>query len=265
MNIYGTIGYTIFNNNNHHHIIVFADMHDSLKECDNNIIISDWIKNKFDSSVILLEEVERINDMKLGEIWDESKHTQELKKLYLNNKNKIIPVDIRPFLIPFSWEINKDTKITLFNYLLMIDNFFCVNDSYIKDKLKYYNHLLIKTTKSGEHFMALKHMYYNFLVKYNDYFHLSLNKINDNILLEINELLDFIMEWFICSNIDYNKTKPIIIHTGLAHSQNILKLLSHIYNYNIIHQSGTNYINNINENNIDGCVKLINQFSQLFG
>ena len=38
-NIYGTIGYTILKNDNHN-VIVFADMHDQLLDCNNNITIS---------------------------------------------------------------------------------------------------------------------------------------------------------------------------------------------------------------------------------
>jgi hypothetical protein len=263
MNIYGTIGYTILNNNNHN-IIVFADMHDTLKECKNNIIISKWIKNKLDSSYVLLEEVERVDGMKLGEIWDKSKHTQELKNLYLNNPNNIIPVDVRPFLIPFSWEINRNEKVTLFNYLLMIDNFFCINDIYIKSKLKYYNKKLILKKQFGKHFMTIKYIYYKFLLKYNNYLHTYLYLIKDDILVEVNELLDYIMEWFICSNIENLQNKSNIIHTGLAHSQNIILLLTFIYNYNITHQDGINYINNIDENNIYGCIKLLKKYNELF-
>ena len=264
MNIYGTIGYTILNNNGHN-IIVFADMHDELKSCDNNIIISDWIKSKFKSSYILLEEVERLNDIKLGELWTNAEHTQKLKDLYLNNTHVIIPVDVRPFLIPFSWEINKNTLITLSDYLLMIDNFFCINDLYIKSKLKSYNNKKFLSKKCGNHFIAMKKLYYNFLVKHYNYLDTYLYKINNNILTQINELLDFIMEWFICSNVDNSQDKPYIIHTGLAHSENVIKLLYHIYNYKIIDQFGVNYIKDIDDNNINGCVKIINEYNKLFG
>jgi hypothetical protein len=264
MNIYGSLGYTILNNNNHN-IIIFADMHDTLKSCNDNIIISDWMKDKFNSSYILLEEVERIDDMKLGELWSTSKHTQELKKLYLNNPTKIIPVDIRPFLIPFSWEINKDADMTLYNYLIMIDNFFCIEDLHLSKKLKYYNKKLILVKTLGKHFLAMKHIFYNFIIKYNKYLYLKLNEINDDILVQINELLDFIMEWFICSNINSLLDKSIILHAGLAHSQNIIVLLNKIYNYNIVYQNGVNYIDDVDENNINGCVKILNKYTQLFG
>ena len=264
MNIYGSIGYTILKNENHY-IIIFADMHDLLKECKNNVIISEWIYNKFNSSYILLEEVERIKGIELGEIWGESIHTQKLKELYLNNKNNIIPIDIRPFLIPFSWELKKNSKITLYNYLMIIDNFFCIEDLYIKGRLKYYDKKLILLKTLGKHFMALKYIYYNILIKYYEYINKYLYEIDDKILLDINELLDFIMEWYICSNINSLQNKSNIVHTGLAHSENIIILLTNIYNYKIIYQYGTNYIDNINDNNINGCVKLIDKYNKLFG
>ena len=264
INIYGSIGYTILKNKNHY-IILFADNHDLLKECKDNIIISKWIYNKFNSSYILLEEVERIKEIQLDEIWTESKHTQKLKELYLNNKNNIIPVDIRPFLIPFSWESNKESKITLYNYLIKIDDFFCIKDLYIKSKLKYYDKKLILLKTFGKHFMILKYMYYNLLIKYNTYFNKYLYEIDEKILLDINILLDYIMEWYICSNIDSLQDKSNIVHTGLAHSENIIKLLTHIYNYKIIYQYGINYMDNIdNIDSTNGCVKLINEYNKLF-
>ena len=33
----------------------------------------------------------------------------------------------------------------------------------------------------------------------------------------------------------------------MAHSENIIKLLTHIYNYKIVYQYGTNYIDNIDK------------------
>ena len=45
--IFGAIGYTILKNrNNGKKILIFADMHDHLKICDNSIIISEWLKRK---------------------------------------------------------------------------------------------------------------------------------------------------------------------------------------------------------------------------
>jgi hypothetical protein len=78
--LYGSIGYTILNNNqNDKKILIFADMHDKLKKCDNYTKMADWMKGKFNKSKILLEEVNRKN-IYLKELWLKGEHTQELKK-----------------------------------------------------------------------------------------------------------------------------------------------------------------------------------------
>lgn len=261
--IYGTIGYTILENNNHK-VIVFSDMHDQLKECTNNISISNWLKKKFDTSYILLEEVDRNVELKLKELWGDSKHTQELKKLYINNKNIIIPIDIRPFLIPYNWEIEKDDDTTKLNkYLLLLDNFFCIKNNYIKKKLSNYNKNLINNI-SGKHYTILKYKYYLFLLNYNNYLYHEIKNINENILEEINDLLNDIMEWYTCSKINLLQNKSNIIHTGLAHSENIIILLESLYKYKINYKKGINNMNNIN-NITTGCVNIISKYDELFG
>jgi len=263
-NIYGTIGYTILKNDNHN-VIVFADMHDQLLDCNNNITISNWLKNKFDTSYILLEEVDRNTDFKLKELWTESTHTQELKKLYLNNKDIILPVDIRPFLIPYNWEMDKETDKTLLHeYLLLIDNFFCINNKYIKKQIINYNNNLLNNI-SGKHYIILKYKYYSFLLKYYKLLYSELKDIDNNILEEINDLLNDIMEWYICSKIYILQNKSNIIHTGLAHSQNVIKLLIQIYKYNIETASGINVIDKKLDNIKTGCVNIILKYDKLFG
>ena len=79
--LYGTIGYTIFENNiTRKKVIIFADKHDDLESCPNNIDMAVWFKTKFPTSKILLEEVPR-NNVELEELWPTAKHTQSLKNL----------------------------------------------------------------------------------------------------------------------------------------------------------------------------------------
>ena len=121
--VYGAIGFTLLtNNNNNNNVIIFSDMHDKLEKCKEYINISDWLKNKINTSKILLEEVDR-NNNEFFELWKSSEHTQNLKNLYLNNINNIKAIDIRPIMIPFNWEIlelennnnlTSKKKITLF-------------------------------------------------------------------------------------------------------------------------------------------------------
>jgi hypothetical protein len=165
MIIYGAIGYTILSNNEKK-VIIFSDMHDTLNHCDNSIPMSEWLKNKFNTSHILLEEVARQN-VNLKEIWPNSEHTQDLKNLFLENSEKIKPVDIRPFLIPFSWEIvnesNESGKIKLYEFLKDIDNFFSLQNKYLIDNFEMYNLDKINNNKIGEYFLKIKKKYYEFI------------------------------------------------------------------------------------------------------
>ena len=273
MIIYGSIGYTILNNNNKY-VIVFADMHDKLEECDGSITITDWLKLKFKTSHILLEEVSR-EDVKLKEIWPNSKHTQELKKLFLENSNKIKPIDIRPFLIPFSWELLKSSddvlilgSIKLYQFLQNLDLFFCLKDKYLIKKFEMYDFDKINNTKMGNCFIELKKKYYQFICINKDLLNIQLINIfkNYNYLLDqINELLDQIMEWYTCASIVI-LNESSIIHTGLAHSEKIINILTSDYEYMIITEIGTNKLDDIGDlNNTNGCLNFSNEHNNLFG
>jgi hypothetical protein len=273
-NIYGTIGYTVLKNtNNNNKIIVLADSHNTLPNCTDPTNIAKWFKSKFNTSKILLEEVPR-DGFKLEELWPGSPHTQELKNLFINNANIIQPVDIRPYLIPFSWELinepNDDSNIILKQYIRDIDNFYSLKLSYFIDKLDNYKPNNLIHTKLGKHFIIIKKNYGNFLVNYKKYINLPIKKIyskNPSVFYQINTILDEIMEWYICANIILNETKPIIIHAGLAHSEKIIRWLLIQYDYLILNRYGINSLDEIiNKNtNISGCVQLPTDIDMQFG
>lgn len=98
--LYGSIGYTYLTNEliNPKFILVLSDNHSKLPYCNNYKMISDWLKEKINTSNILLEEVPRDNSQNLKEIFINSDHTQKLKNFYINNSNLILGVDIRPLL-----------------------------------------------------------------------------------------------------------------------------------------------------------------------
>ena len=123
MLISGNIGITILENNNKI-IILLADDHSNTKYCDSNsldyhIDIKDFLKKALDSEQqILLEEIPR-DGFNLQELWPNSPHTQNLKTLFLDNID-INGIDIRPYLIPFSWEnLETDTSPELRNYSII--------------------------------------------------------------------------------------------------------------------------------------------------
>ena len=60
INISGSIGYTLLQNGNKK-ILILADMHSELPYCKNGIFVSNWMKSKYKSK-ILLEEVPRENN-----------------------------------------------------------------------------------------------------------------------------------------------------------------------------------------------------------
>lgn len=275
-NIYGTIGYTLFKNpNTNNKIIILADMHDRLPECINQTNISDWFESKFHSSKILLEEVPR-ESVTLHELWPESPHTQKLKNLFLKNQNIIHAVDIRPYLVPFSWEILSELKtsteevydIVLKKYLEKINKFFSMKDQYFIEKLPNYNLEKMKHTKLGKHFLILKKKCKNFLKNYSKSLNLKIKLIyqnNINLLNDLSIILDEIMEWYICANIELYSYKSIILHTGLAHSDNVIKLLKNHYNYKIEDSVGINSMDEVISIPMSGCVELPINIENQFG
>lgn len=271
-NLYGTIGYTILKNNKtNKKIIVFADKHDKLPQCDNQTNISEWFKQKMYSSKILLEEVPR-NSVNLEELWSDSVHTQDLKNIFLENSQTINGLDIRPLLIPFSWEIMVDNgnshNITIKQYLEKINEFFCVKNKYLVDNLQNYNVEQLKGTKLGIHFLLIKKNYKKILENNKQFLNFSVHTIktiNLYLLEEINALLDQIMEWNICANIESNTDKSIIVHAGLAHSEKVVELLLAHYNYDKIIENGINKLNFALNNNVSGCMPMPIDMDKQFG
>jgi len=299
INIYGSIGYVFLSTNNNdmpEYILLLADMHSQLTYCKDFKKISEWFNSKFNKSNILLEEVPRINNMELKGLFEDADHTKELKELYLNNTNIINGVDIRPYLISFSWELLNDEnkKVKLSEYLKLIDNFFIFKNEKIKEelgdiysfeyiknksiilrsKLKFSECDIVKLLSENQenrlniHFSIVRCLFKKFKNKYKNYLNYTLYDIlqnNKNILEEINYHLNNIMELYIILKIFSLKKnkKNIIIHTGLFHSEKILDWLNNIYNYNIISTNGVNSINNIN-NIVSGCLTIPKLIDDIF-
>jgi len=255
ISIYGSIGYTLLSNYNQtpEYILVLADMHSQLPYCSNFQRISEWLLSKSANSNILLEEINR-GDVKLKELFDDSDHTQDLKKMYLTNTEVINAIDIRPLLIPFSWELlDLDDKIDikLLQYLEIIENFFIFNHTKIKEYLgKVYSLEYINNNRSIKlHFNTIKKMYKIYKNKYEKFMDTSLAVIlkeNKNILDEINFHLDNIMELYTILKI-FTDNKNVIIHSGLMHSEKIVDWLINVYNYNIELKYGVNNFENIDK------------------
>jgi hypothetical protein len=210
--------------------------------------------------------------MNLDELWSESIHTQQLKNLYRNNSDLVNPIDVRPYLIPFSWEIlekiNKyeQFNMSLKNYLREIDNFFCLKFYKILKNINNDKTKLIKTNL-GRHFILIKKMYGKFLLTFKQYLNKSIVNIYKNkieLLFEVNNIIDNILEWYVCSHIEIDKNTRSILHTGLVHSEKIIFWLSKHYDYKIIRREGINHLEE-SDNNVFGCVHIPEEFNILFG
>ncbi len=270
-NIYGAIGFTLLENNtisySPRYILILADMHSKLPYCDDRINISEWFFNNMKSTNILLEEVPRI-DIKLKELWTDSDHTHELKNLFLKNCETIHAIDIRPFLVPYSWELyilNDNDKTSLQEYLSKIKNFIDLKHDLFKTKLKnVYNIDYLKKSLLGYHFDIIISLYTNYIKENKIYLNMIIADIfkkNKKILEDINDILNTIMEWFIIAKLfDLNNKKNTIIHTGLYHSEKVIIALTSIYNYKIKYKYGINNIvdaDNAEKSTIvNGCIKL---------
>ncbi len=241
-------------------------MHDNLQQCkDNNYInISTWLKNKLNTSKILLEEVNK-NNIILKELWGNAKHTQELKKLYFENSDKIIPVDIRYILIPFSIElyINDNINIKLCKYIKDINNFFSLKLNILK--LNCYNLKYLINNQIGDHFLFIKKNYKKFIIKYKKFLNNNLYDLNIlELIKDINILLDNIMEWYICACLFEYNNNSIIIHVGLAHSEKIIYYLNNFYNCFYEKEYGINKLINSKNGNENGCLFLPIKYNILF-
>lgn len=258
--IYGSIGYTILKLN-YKKVIILSDMHDVLKPCNKNeIFISKWLENKIlmNKSKILLEEVpNNHNNLKL--LWEESPHTNELKKLYLKKSHLIVGIDIRYLLIPFSLELINDinTDIYIYEYLKTVNDFFSLI-FYKLNNFKYFKLINLKNTLIGRHFIKIKNNYKKFLLKYEKILNKKIvSTITSEFINDFNDILNDIIEWYTCACIFEYDNKSIIIHIGLYHAEKIINLLITIYNFKIINIYGINKIketDHIIEH--DGCVML---------
>ena len=185
-------------------------MHDKLKSCDNKINMDDWLKSKFTSSIILLEEIPR-TDMQLELLWTESEHTVSLQKLYLENTDLIKAFDIRFLLIPFSWEVKQNKTCILKEYVQLLASFYKLRNEYTNGGYKI-NNLTTNSKFIISPNPELVYITLNNYVKYDSIQNLSDSLIrslndkkyqgyNDWRLASINEISSFI-ENYIGNNFD---------------------------------------------------------------
>jgi len=277
MNISGLSGmsYLIFNDQENHKIknkkvVLMHDVHSGVEYCsnlDNSIDVSDFFKNINISNQILLEESVKGN-AKLTDLWPDAKHTQELKKLALNNLENLEVVDIRPYLIPFSWELletKKEKKLTdkkFKDYLEPLNNFFNKKGSLYKNHVED-KKVLDKFFKDKvcEQLDDLKLLFTHYkennskLLKENL---LYVFKNNLAILHKLNDILSCLMEWYTILLLFTTDRETSIVHVGLAHSTRIKNILIKRYKFKLEDEQGITHLKNLNldSKKINSCVFL---------
>ena len=266
MEISGSIGVTILKNKDKV-IILLADDHSNSSYCEDNGFknhknIKEYLQTELDKgSQILLEEVPR-DGFELQELWPESPHTQSLKHFFLQDNN-VTGIDIRPYLIPFSWEnLETDTSPELRNYSIIkyinkLNEFFKLKgDFYNKIFYPIMKKVIIYNNGLGKNLIHIKN---KFIRLRKEIYQLDkpISYYFDNkkyILEEISNICDEIMEFNTLLNV-FTTNKKSIIHTGLFHSFNILTWLLNSYNFNVIYKNGINqFPPNKSSNDIKACV-----------
>lgn len=252
-------------------ILLMHDIHDGVSYCsetDNkfeHLFVTDYFNNANDIQKILEETVD--TKVKLTDLWPNAKHTQTLKKLANKNIKDIYSVDIRPFLIPFSWELIQTNKtkfgeIILSKYLVFLEKFFNKpTDSKVYSK--YIKNINIKNEEykkeAATHISDLHNIFNILKKKHQNKLNIKLIDIYNNnieILYELNNLLSAIMEWYIII-LTLSNSKNSIIHVGLAHSNRIEKILVKYYKFKIKYHNGITEIKDVDlSKTISSCVLL---------
>lgn len=275
MYLSGSVGYTLLKLRSDIHIkyiLLLADVHDGVQYCEqDSIMIDKWLGMK-DNNNVLLEEAVR-EHLNLTDLWPSSKHTQGLKILNRNNI-KIRPIDIRPLLIPFSWELSEISndlpKMTLKEYLTELTNLFNLKKTkalmtYIVPEMKKLQSNEIFQVSLKIHFNELKEIYNEFIVVHNKYMNtsiLELYRYHIDVLEKINNIISMTMEWYALLLIN-NSMINTIIHLGLAHSNRLLDLLIYVYKFDIVAQSGINHMTDIS-NNPTACILVPSSVDDMF-
>ncbi len=274
MNLSGSIGYSFLRHKYYDkYILLLADVHDGVEYCEqDSVMIDDFLKSK-DNNNILLEEAVR-EKLDLTDLWPSSLHTGKLKKLNRED-SKINPVDIRPLLLPFSWELfgYPDTnipKMTLMEYLKPIIDFFGLKNTklmrkYIIPEIKKLENKKQFKISVMHHFNELGEIFKDFMKESREYLDLNMSQVynlNPQLLEKINNLISMIMEWYIMLLITNSDTN-IIIHAGLAHSDRILELLTQVFEFNLLRSSGVNSMRDIT-NDTKSCIKIPENINKVF-
>ena len=281
MNISGALGYSLLKSPSSQYVLVLSDVHDGVSYCEvnnsnNNIKIDSFLKSRSEKNNKVLLEETTFEEVNLKDLWPNAEHTQLLKRLAFSD-NKINSFDIRPLLVPFSWELSDiDKKLgnTLFrDYLKLLDDFFnkksLLFTKYIGPELEKIKHQKKKNTL---HLLEIFDQYNLFKKNNKDKMEKPLSELlsDKDVLEKVNEIISHIMEWYMVLLI-LNTNENIIIHAGLAHTSQILKILCDYYKFMELKSEGLNDLDDLIKNKKDiskSCIfipeNITNKFNKKF-
>lgn len=201
-------------------------------------------------------------------MWPNADHTRQLKILKENHKN-VIPTDIRPYLIPFSWQllessensqsasaINKYKELSINKYLFYFSEFFKQRGKvYERFILPYYEFIEDEDKKILiKIFSAIKNL---FIKNFKKYENLTLNEIlkkDEDYMHSIDNINSLIMEYYILLLI-FSDKRDSIIHTGLAHSSRLKIILVEEFKFKIVEDVSMTQIENYTgSDNTNACI-----------
>jgi hypothetical protein len=153
---------------------------------------------------------------------------------------------------------------------MLIDIFFQLKHKFFITNLgNIYTKDYLKDSKLGVHFLNLKNRTQALMKKNKSIIkEKTENLINKDIMIDLNELISLIMEWYIIAKVYKGveeRQTSFIIHAGLAHTSNIISVLKEIYGFQVLETVGSTDYDKDKDNVTDGCLKLPNKINDLFG
>jgi len=255
--LYGAIGYTILYNSNifpDTEILLIADMHDEYnKDCGNSnlltidVLLGQYLNNKYS---IILEEIPLNKQM--IELFPNSSHVKNVRKFYLENMDKVIAVDLRLELLDLTSLENSSIPIMI--HLINLYEFFTI-------KSKLFDMPIVKSI-----YTKLLKVFLHINKKYKKEFKKSSKDINKltlkNIISDFDDLLSSILDFYcfvrIYDILSTKKQSKIVVYCGLAHIDEINKILTKKLNYNVKFKKGKTNIDDVSLFTMDNiCIDLI--------
>lgn len=271
MKISGAVCYSILKNpKNNKYIILLGDIHDGVEYCEEeSICVDEYLDKLLDKNIdVILEEVPR-DGVTLVELWPNAKHTQKLKDWFLSKTKDIIAIDIRPYLVPFSYhkrEVSeldeKEKNIIMTEYLRTLDCLFELNKKCLDKSIIFFKNIINLLGKKSEQsgickmYKELRLIYLDLKSEIDDIETITFEEqcVKDSsFFIKLEKLKIDLMDWYTVLLLLNNRNS--ITHFGLAHYINVKKVLIDIFNFEVIIDSGINELSD-KLKKLDACIDI---------